>query len=445
MNTHSLPVKLFIVCVFSLFVINHLQAQHSIGHTEITKWQYGKKGAVSITYDDGTINQFRIAMPIMDRLNLPGTFFINTGTIPGSKYKGKFIGRPVSEIINESKTTPTNKENVYERASAARYLGYREGEDYFTRAGIHIDANRYEEAYKILDELYAKIVNGEFKPATPEINNNDDDVLTWEKMKAYTAQGHEFASHMVTHPYVSALDEANIMYELEMSRKEIRNRLGLKYTISAECPYGTVDDRAMKYACKIYPALRNRIPEEYMLELHRPSRRTPVNSDYEYVQWQRGIITKTTLEQMKAWTDTTASQNNIWLVLVIHGVEGIGWEAMTKQDVDAYFSYIESKSNDLWVATFGDATRYMKERMNAKVNFHEKNDKIIVTLKHSLDKKLYDLPLTLKTYVNPDWKEVSIKQGKSITNTEVKREGNTCFVLYQAMPGKGNIELFEKK
>jgi len=54
-----------------------------IARTEITTWQYGKRGAVSLTYDDGTINQFRVAVPIMDSFGFPATFFIITGNIPG--------------------------------------------------------------------------------------------------------------------------------------------------------------------------------------------------------------------------------------------------------------------------------------------------------------------------------------------------------------------------
>ena len=47
----------------------------NIGHTSITKWPDGKRGAMSITYDDGSINQFRIAVPIMDYAIL---FFVCT-------------------------------------------------------------------------------------------------------------------------------------------------------------------------------------------------------------------------------------------------------------------------------------------------------------------------------------------------------------------------------
>ena len=54
---------------------------------------------------------------------------------------------------------------------------------------------------------------------------------------------------------------------------------------------------------------------------------------------------------MNEWVDITASQDNIWLVTVIHGIDGIGYEPLTGQTVDDHFSYIKSKENDLWVAT----------------------------------------------------------------------------------------------
>jgi len=442
MNNNSFTKKILITSVLCTFIISSAFSQTSIGQTEITKWQYGKKGAVSITYDDGSINQFRVALPIMNRLEIPGTFYINTGTLPGSRYVGKFIGRPVSKIIEESKTIPTNKDNVYERASAARYLGFRGTDDYFTRAGSQINSGKYEEAYKILDELYKKVVDGEFQPVSSANRVVDNgNVLTWDMVKKYVANGHEFASHMVTHPYVAALDDANLKYEVVKSQEEILKQIGIRHTFSSELPYGTQNERAIQYALTVYEVLRNRIAQDYVLELHRPSRQSPVNSDYEYVFWERGLYTRTTLAEMNEWVDITASQDNIWLVTVIHGIDGIGYEPLTGQTVDDHFSYIKSKENDLWVATFADAARYIKQRMNAKVNSSQKGEKINVTVTHPLNKKLYDLPLTLKTYVNPEWNEAQVKQGKSVTKVTVQREGASAFVLYQAMPGKGVIEI----
>ena len=90
--------------------------------TEITKWQDGKQACVSLTFDDSSINQFRIDMPLLNERGLPGTFFIETGLIEGSRYRPAFVGRPIMDIIRESEKIPTTKENALERTSLLNYL-----------------------------------------------------------------------------------------------------------------------------------------------------------------------------------------------------------------------------------------------------------------------------------------------------------------------------------
>ena len=68
------------VAVLSLY-FNLCMSQSSI--TTITEWQYGKTGAISITYDDASRNQFTRALPVMERLKIPATFFVITGPITG--------------------------------------------------------------------------------------------------------------------------------------------------------------------------------------------------------------------------------------------------------------------------------------------------------------------------------------------------------------------------
>src|SRR5580765_3377420 len=99
-----------------------LSGQGAAPKTEITKWQDGKAAAVAITYDDSTINQFRIALPMMNERGLVATFFVITGQIPGSKNMPTFVGRPIMTILGESAMVPTNKDNVYERTSMISYL-----------------------------------------------------------------------------------------------------------------------------------------------------------------------------------------------------------------------------------------------------------------------------------------------------------------------------------
>jgi Polysaccharide deacetylase len=91
--------------IIGLMIISVRIAHSQSDATQITKWQYGKTGVVSLTYDDGSINQFRIAVPIMDSFNFPATFFIITGEIPGSRYHGTFIGRPEKDTDEPSTAT----------------------------------------------------------------------------------------------------------------------------------------------------------------------------------------------------------------------------------------------------------------------------------------------------------------------------------------------------
>ncbi len=434
--------RIIILCAAIVLICSCTANRTRTGDTVITKWQHGKNGAVSLTYDDGSINQFRVALPMMNELGIPATFFINTGQIAGSAYRGKFIGRPVQEIIKETASVPTGPENFYERSSAARFLGYRGTSQYHTDAGALIDEENPQEAYKVIDQLYEKVRRGDFQPlGRPRNVSSRDEGITWDDIRTYAARGHEFASHMVTHPRLAALDEANILYELEKSREEILAQLGRKHIFSAEVPYGTENERAMEYAYKVYPALRNRMPEPFLKELNRASTENPVSQEKEYVQWQRGATTKTPLPLMKSWIDTTAARDNIWLVLVFHGVDGIGWEALDSDLLRDYFNYIESHSKYLWTATFGDVAKYMRERMNATVITETKKDRIDVNVSHTLDNEDYDLPLTLKTCVTPKWKEVQVRQGETVMTINPEKDSGKSFVMYQVIPNAGTAEL----
>jgi hypothetical protein len=166
------------------------KGQSVTGCTEICKWQYNNNGAVSITYDDGSINQFRYALPVMEKLKLPATFFVITGGIPGSKYHGKFIGRPVKDIIAETAAIPTNTQNFFERCSAAGYLGYKGTIVYHTQSAALYDEGKHDEAYKLMDTLYKKVRHGEFKPGYQPC----DEVLqekgsTWDDFRQDAVKG----------------------------------------------------------------------------------------------------------------------------------------------------------------------------------------------------------------------------------------------------------------
>jgi hypothetical protein len=345
----------------------------------------------------------------------------------------------------ETATVPTNADNFFERASACLYLGYAGTLPYYNKASALYEREKAEQAYKLMDTLYMKARNKELKPGKDtSMEMGQEEGLTWEDLKDYAARGYEPASHTVTHAHLAILDSANMGYELKKSKDEILRHLGPKYTFSAEVPFGIEDKRVMKFGFPIYEALRNSMPEPWMEEINRGYKEQPGQSTKEYVQWQRGPLSKTPMTLMKSWIDTTVSHDNIWLVLVFHGIDDIGWEPTPHEKLKQYFEYIKSNENNIWVATFGDVARYVRERMSSDVKADEEKNKITVNLTHSLDHQTYDLPLTLKTYVSPDWKYVLVKQNGKEQKVVSQKDADGSYVLYKAVPNAGTISILKK-
>jgi hypothetical protein len=151
------------------------------------------------------------------------------------------------------------------------------------------------------------------------------------------------------------------------------------------------------------------------------------------------------MTDMKSWIDTVAGDDNIWLVLVFHGVDGIGWEAKPSSEIREYLEYIKAKKEEqkLWVATFQDVTKYMRQRMHSQVTASAQGDSIAVTLSHSLDHELYGLPLTLSTEVPGNWKSVTVRQGGRVQRVAAESRNGARYVVYEALPNADAITLVD--
>ncbi len=434
----QLNVKMALLALMVLFACSGGRDNHGV--TEIAKWKDNKTAAVSITYDDASINQFRQALPIMDTIGFKGTFFINTVHIPESQFAPKFIGRPLREIVNETAKTKTDTSNLFERASALRFLNIENAVELHNQAGSLYEQGNLDEALKVVDDAYA-LVRGKNAALEKKPVLLRPPFITWPEIKAFAANGHEFGSHTISHPRLAVLDEQNLLYEMEKCKEEILNQLGVVHTFSAECPFGTENERVMEYAYKVHPALRNRMPEPFLVELNRGNTHTPGEYENEYIQWQRGPLKKTTVPLMKSWVDTLLVHDNVWLVLTFHGIDGVGWEAKPHEELKEFFTYIKQYEDKIWVATFGDATKYMRERMNGSAKAEKRDEHIIVKLTHTLDPDQYTVPLTLKTYVDPSWKKIQVKQGDKSSQIFALEDEKGAYVLYEAAPNGPEVEL----
>jgi hypothetical protein len=143
---------------------------------------------------------------------------------------------------------------------------------------------------------------------------------------------------------------------------------------------------------------------------------------------------------MKRWVDVTEREDHVWLVLVFHGIEGIGWEPKSEAEMVEYLDYIDARTDDLWVATYRDGVKYVRERMATSVSTTAEEGALTVRLTHTLSDR-YDLPLTLRTAVPASWSTVQVTQGDRQVTVDRREGSEEGYVQYRARPNAGPVRL----
>ena len=83
--------------------------------------------------------------------------------------------------------------------------------------------------------------------------------------------------------------------------------------------------------------------------------------------------------------------------------------------------------------------------MHANVKVDKQKSQLRVTIRHSLDTTMYNVPLTLKTYVDPAWREITVKQGRRSSKMKPSKDSRGSYVLYQALPNSAPVELMKSR
>jgi len=86
-------------------------------------------------------------------------------------------------------------------------------------------------------------------------------------------------------------------------------------------------------------------------------------------------------------------------------------------------------------------TKYMREREAATVKNKYLKGQIKIRLTHSLDKSMYNIPLTLKTYVPSKWSQASIWKGKKGHQLAILNDVEGNYIIYQAQPNDGEVTI----
>ncbi|MFZ2388044.1 MAG: polysaccharide deacetylase family protein [Polaromonas sp.] len=166
--------------------------------------------AACITFDDGYVDNFHVAMPILQRHGFSATFFIATGFLDG--------GRMWNDTIIETIRSSTAAALDFSGLGLGQYPIVSIGEK---RAAIFalIDQVKYrsiEERIAITEKLVQ--VSGVKPPV--------DLMMTSQKVKAMHQAGMQIGAHTVSHPILARLTDAQALQEIGASKSYLEQLLG---------------------------------------------------------------------------------------------------------------------------------------------------------------------------------------------------------------------------
>lgn len=194
---------------------------------------------IVVTFDDGYLDNYTHAFPILREMGLPATIFVSTGYVGAQDtywydHLAYAIYRAeVGTLVLGTARLELGDVASRRRAAADAIRFLRGVPDAVRRAHLARLAERL--AYSIRDEDRAL--------SRP---------MEWSQIVELHEAGIEIASHTVTHPALSQCDDETLSFELWESRRELETRLGSPVEVVAY-PFGgpgEYDDRVMRTAAQ---------------------------------------------------------------------------------------------------------------------------------------------------------------------------------------------------
>jgi peptidoglycan-N-acetylglucosamine deacetylase len=256
----------------------------------------------------------------------------------------------------------------------------------------------------------------------------------WVELQNAADNGHEIASHTVTHADFGKISLARQLAELKNSRDSINAHIKGHSCITLAYPYCTKGNDSL--CSSYYIAARgcqgyaeSKTPEDFM------NISSMVTGKTSLIETERDFNHK--IEK--------ADSTNGWCVFLIHGIDKDGGYSPTQSSaLRAHLSYVKEHGDKFWVATFGDVVRYIRERNAASIK-EISDDKAGITLQVSdnLNDSIYNYPITIRRVLPKKWKSATVMQNGQGVKVSLSQNGTLHYITFDVVPNGGNIMLFK--
>lgn len=257
----------------------------------------------------------------------------------------------------------------------------------------------------------------------------------WTILQSVAKNGHEVASHTVSHPNFSSTTLENQLKELQNSKLEIEKKIANIQCVTFAYPFCATGDYSI--CRRFYISARGC---QGFVEEKTPKDMLKISS----------IVCGTEGSLKTAADINNTAQSAIsakgWAVLLFHGIDNDGgYSPFPLTELRKNLEYMKKNESRIWVATFADASRYVRERdaLNVK-ELKLASDCITLEVSDTLDNALFNHAVSLSRSLPANWTDAEVTQnGKSVASKLIE-VGTSRKVQFDVVPDAGEVKILKR-
>ena len=318
----------------------------------------------------------------------------------------------------------------------------------------------YYQTALLLQEFFEKYdLYGSLMMVSGSANGQAPTYASTEEWNALFDKGRlEPQNHSATHTNLGADGDPayqNVDFfktELLDSKTKLEEYFPEYDILSYAMPYGRMSDASLAYASEHYFAIRTAgtvkvqtlNPSTSLDEagswyrMNSPATKSSqyINDPEKHWEWLKALIDKSL---------------NSWFLPITHKVGDVEGADLSYEVADKMFKYIHEldEAGKVWVTTYGNAIKYVRERQNSTVKAWKKNGEIFVRVTMAeytedgkyLDPTVFDHPLTVKLEVPDNYGTVYYTVGGEEFIATSFSEGTSTFVYLNVIPDGSDVKV----
>lgn len=309
----------------------------------------------------------------------------------------------------------------------------------------------------VLDELFEKYdLKGSLMLIAEKASKGSGSTVSATTGKKLFESGRlEPQSHSMTHTSLKdgevPADQRDELYKTEIadSKDTLQSIFPDNDILTFAIPYGRMEDAAFDYAAEHYYAIRTTTPGVQTLNpgfsrengswsmMYSPATYSD-SFDTEEAQWER---IKTAID----------NASNGWYIPITHRVGNGENVDLTYEMADRMFAYIASLRDDgkVWVTTYSEAVKYVRERQNSSVRAYLEDGSIYVDVTMAdvtedglpLASDVFNTPLTVKVEVPAEYGDIYYTTAEKEYLAQPFSDGSKNYVYVNVAPNAGPVKL----